>query len=47
MKHVHGSGRESKKQLVRNYENQSPMGMQYETCSCKCTSLAERIGEEL
>ena len=31
MKHFHGSARQSEKELVRNYGNQSPMGMQYET----------------
>ena len=47
MKDVHESARQSLKELVRNYENQSPTEWQYETCSCKCTSVGERIGEKL
>ena len=47
MKDVHESARQSLKELVRNYENQSPMEMQYETFSWKCTSVRERIGEKL
>ena len=31
MKQFHGSARQWEKELLRNYENQSPMGMQYET----------------
>ena len=47
MKHVHGSARQSEKELVSNYENQSPTEMQYETLSWKRTSVGERIGEKL
>ena len=47
MKHFHGSVRQSEKELVRNYENQSPMDMQYETFSWKSMSVGERIGEKL
>ena len=47
MNHFDGSACQSEKELVRNYENQSPMEMEYETCSWKCTSVGERIGEEL
>ena len=47
MKHFHGSARQSEKELVRNYENQSPMEMHYETVSWKCTPVGERIGEKL
>ena len=46
MKHVHASARQSEKELVRNYENQSPTEMQYEAFSWKCTSVRERTGEE-
>ena len=45
--HFHGSARQSEKELVRNHEKQSPMEMQYETFSWKCTSVRERIGEKL
>ena len=41
------SARQSDRELVTNYENQSPMEIQYETCSWKCTSVGERIGEHL
>ena len=47
MKHVHANARHSQKELVKNYKNQSSMAMQYETFSWKCTSVGERIGEEL
>ena len=47
MKHFHGSAGQSEKELVRNYENQSPMEMHYETVSWKYTSVGERIGEKL
>ena len=47
MKHFHGTARQSEKELARNYKNQSPMEMQYETFSWKCTSVGERTGEEL
>ena len=47
MKHFHGSVRQSEKELVRNYENQSPMDMQYETFSWKSMSVGEGIGEKL
>ena len=46
MKDVHESARQSLKELVRNYENQSPTEMQYEAFSWKCTSVRERTGEE-
>ena len=47
MKHFHGSARQSERELVRNYENQSPKKFQYETFLWNCTSVGERIGEEL
>ena len=47
MKHVHGSARQSEKELVSIYENQSRTEMQYETFSWKCRSVGERIGKEL
>lgn len=47
MKHVHGSARQSEKELVSIYENQSRTEMQYETFSWKCTSVRERISEKL
>ena len=47
MKHFHGTARQSEKELARNYKNQSPMEMQYETFSWKCTSVGKRIGGNL
>ena len=47
MKHVHANARHSQKELVKNYKNQSPMAMHYETVSWKCTSVGERIVEKL
>ena len=47
MKHVHGSARQSEKELVSIYENQSSTELQYEISSWKCRSVGERIVEDL